>query len=481
MILIPIGQEDNVVRRTPWVSFGLIAANFAIFLLLSFSGPSEEQIHDRLQAFFKQLSQHPYLNPPPEIANRLGAGFTKALEEVRGEWAAHGGTEDPASTPAEQERLDDLGREAMEILRSRPVERLGYVPAEPRAATLVTSLFVHGGWLHILGNMLFLFLSGPFIEDKYGRPLFAGLYLVSGIAGNLAHAAHEAGSYIPLVGASGAIAGVMGAFLVRLGTARIRFLFIPIIVAPMLRFKPLLPAFVVIPLWIGEQVWYAGTAPDLGVAFWAHIGGFAFGFAAAFVLKLLRVEESVIHPAIEKEIGLTQNPSLEAALDARLKGDFLTARREVRRALAADPDNVDAWTESYETALQARDAAEVGRAGERLLALHSRHGETGLASEIAHDARWREMEELPARFRLALAAWFERNGDGRSALEQYQAVASLAPQDPAALRALVRSAEILRASGDLKRAREAYSRARAHPACNGPWPALIEKGLAALE
>jgi hypothetical protein len=273
----------------------------------------------------------------------------------------------------------------------------------------------------------------------------------------------------------------MGAFLVRLGAARIRFLIFPVVFLPMLRFKALLPAFVVIPLWMAEQVFYARTAPDAGTAWWAHIGGFGFGFGAALALKVMRVEEAVIHPGIEKEIGLTQNPSLEAAMDARLKGDLQTARREVRKVLASEPDNVDAWTESYETALLARDVAELGRAGERLLALHSRQAEAALASDVARDARRRDLGALPARFRMALAAWFERDGDGRSALEEYGAAVRDFPEDPAALRALVRTAEILRRAGDAKGARAAYAQARAHPACTDPWPALIEKGLAALE
>ena len=480
MLLIPIGQEDNVVRRMPWVSFGLIAANVALFLLTSLAGGHEREVHDRLESFFKHLAEHPYLTPSPGITERLGEGFTKALDHVRGEWEAQGGTVDPESTAADQERLDALGREAIDVLRSRPVERLGYVPAEPRLLTVATSLFVHGGWLHLLGNMLFLFLSGPFIEDRYGRGIFAGLYLLSGTAGLLAQAGHDPTSFAPVIGASGAIAGVMGAFLVRLGAARIRFLLIPILFLPMLRTQLLLPAFVVIPLWIGEQVWYAHADPDAGVAWWAHIGGFGFGFLAALALKLMRVEETVIHPAIENEIGLTQNPGLERAMDARLKGDLAAARRELRALLAAEPENVDAWTESYETALLAKDAAEVGRAGERLLSLHSRHGEAGLASEIAHDRRWSEAGEVPLRFRMALAAWFEKDGDPRSALEQYGIVARLCPQDPATLRALVRSAEILTRGGDPRGARDAYDQARAHPACSGPWPALIEKGLASL-
>jgi membrane associated rhomboid family serine protease len=480
MLISPIAQEDSSVRRTPWVSFALIGACIAVFIaLLPVSG--EERVRTRLGAFFEFLAQHPYLSPPPEIANRTGPRFAAALEELRGKWQAEGGQVDPEVAATEQLRLNELGEEALEAIRARPAERLGYVPAEPHAWTVLTHMFVHGDWLHLLGNMLFLFLSAPFVEDRYGRPLFAALYLLSGAAGLAGHAAHDPRSFAPLIGASGAIAGVMGAFLVRLGASRIRFVVIPIILIPVLRTHVVLPAFVVIPLWLLEQAWYAGTAPEAGVAWWAHIGGFAFGFAAALVVKLLRVEETVIDPGIEGQIGLTQNPALEAAMEARLKGDFESARREIRKVLAAEPDNVDAWTESYETALESRAAAEVGRAGERLLAIYSRKGEAELAAEIARDPRWREMDDLPPRFRMALAAWLEKDGDARSALGHYEAIARLFPQDPATLRALVRTAEILRKGGDARGARDAYTRARAHPACSDPWPGLIEKGLASLE
>ena len=91
---------------------------------------------------------------------------------------------------------------------------------------------MHAGWLHLIGNMLFLFLSGPFVEDLYGRPLFAALYLAPAVAGAGAFAAGASHSATTLVGASGAIAGVMAAFLVRLGGRRIEFLVVPIPIVP---------------------------------------------------------------------------------------------------------------------------------------------------------------------------------------------------------------------------------------------------------
>jgi membrane associated rhomboid family serine protease len=377
--------------------------------------------------------------------------------------------------------LDALAADAIEALHATPGFRFGFVPARPAAANVVTSMFMHAGWLHLLGNMLFLFLTGPFIEDRYGRPLFASLYLLSGAAAVGVHVAQNAGSPIPLVGASGAIAGIMGAFLVRLGAKRIRFLFLPIPILWMIRTQFALPAFVVLPLWLLEQVWYAQIAPAAGVAWWAHIGGFAFGLLAALGLKLFSVEENWLDPAIEKEIGITQNPGLERAMDARLRGDLAGARRELQAVLRAEPESVDAWREAYEAAVESRDAAETGRSGERLLGLLQRQKEGDLAGELAYDARWRELPGVPPRLWMAAAACLERLGDARAALDSYAAVVAQAPDDPAALRALVRRAEILKQGGDRKGARDALLHARAHPACTDPWPALIDKGLRGLE
>src|SRR4029077_7656196 len=114
------------------------------------------------------------------------------------------------------------------------------------------------------------------------------LYLFSGLAGTLAHALKYPTSDIPTIGASGAIAGVMGAFLIRLGTSRIRFLYMPFF--PFLwriRFTFFMPAFVVLPLWLGEKVFYAHNAGEQsGVGWWAHIRGFLFGAAVAGAVRL---------------------------------------------------------------------------------------------------------------------------------------------------------------------------------------------------
>ena len=146
---------------------------------------------------------------------------------------------------------------------------LALVPAE---LTLVTSMFLHGGWLHLGGNMLFLWIFGDNVEDAMGHVRFLVFYLICGVAAALAHVYFNPGSEIPTVGASGAISGVLGAYVVLHPRVQVLTLF--------LRFFITLPAFVVLGLWFGLQGLSAlmDTAGEAGgVAWWAHIGGFVVG------------------------------------------------------------------------------------------------------------------------------------------------------------------------------------------------------------
>lgn len=152
--------------------------------------------------------------------------------------------------------------------RSLPPE-LVVIPAE---LTLLTSMFLHGGWLHLGGNMLFLWIFGDNVEDAMGHGRFLVFYLLCGVAAALAHVAVDPGSQIPTVGASGAISGVLGGYLVLHPRAQVLTL--------LLRFFITLPAFVVLGLWFalqGVNAWFATGGEGGGVAWWAHIGGFVAG------------------------------------------------------------------------------------------------------------------------------------------------------------------------------------------------------------
>jgi membrane associated rhomboid family serine protease len=153
--------------------------------------------------------------------------------------------------------------------------------------TLFSSIFMHGGWLHIGGNMLFLFIFGDNIEKAYGHVKYVVFYLICGVLASLAHVLSQPDSIIPSLGASGAISGVMAAYLVLFPTNRIKVL----IALGFLLLRPVMvPAVVMIGVWallqfINGLGAIAVTEQSSGVAYWAHIGGFVAGLVITFLAR----------------------------------------------------------------------------------------------------------------------------------------------------------------------------------------------------
>lgn len=153
--------------------------------------------------------------------------------------------------------------------------------------TVFTSMFMHGGWLHLLGNMLYLWIFGDNVEDRFGHAKFTLFYLICGIAATIAQVAISADSNIPNLGASGAIAGVLGAYLILFPKGNVRVL--------MGRSVMPMPALMVIGLWIVLQFIngvgsITQSAETGGVAYMAHIGGFVAGLALTFLFGGRRIE-----------------------------------------------------------------------------------------------------------------------------------------------------------------------------------------------
>lgn len=160
--------------------------------------------------------------------------------------------------------------------------------------TILTAMFMHAGWAHIVGNMVFLWAFGPEIEDAMGPLWYLAFYLLSGLAASAAQIAAMSGSTVPNLGASGAIAGVMGAFLITYPRDRIRTL---LFLGWYTRIT-VMPAVLLIGLWfliqLFSQVWSVSDVQMGGVAYTAHVGGFIFGAATARVFERF-------HPVAESE------------------------------------------------------------------------------------------------------------------------------------------------------------------------------------
>lgn len=154
------------------------------------------------------------------------------------------------------------------------------------AATLVTSQFLHGGWLHLLGNMLYLWIFGNNIEDRLGRLGFLVFYLAGGVAAGLTQVAIDPSSEVPMIGASGAIAATLGAYLVLYPRARITSLVFLGFFYQLID----VPAIIVLAFWIVLQLIdgvasLGASGVSGGVAVFAHIGGFAFGVLVAILVR----------------------------------------------------------------------------------------------------------------------------------------------------------------------------------------------------
>ena len=261
-MVIPV-RDVNPVHRTPWVTYSLVVANVIIFLL----------------------------TPTSAVPVMGSAGLEQTCHQ--------------------QAFFDRFAAIPAELIHNRPLELVadgrigtdqrgvGCVLAEPSyhktpALSALTSLFLHGGWLHLLGNMLFLWIFGNNVEDRFGRLRFLLFYLACGVVATYGFALANADSTEVLIGASGAIAGVLGAYLVLYPRARVWSL------VPVLLFIPLrLPAWLVLGGWFLLQWAYtAGYAVSQAgsVAYLAHVLGFLAGVLVALVIRGVEGGRAAVAP-----------------------------------------------------------------------------------------------------------------------------------------------------------------------------------------
>ncbi|MFB8244454.1 rhomboid family intramembrane serine protease [Streptomyces sp. NPDC055952] len=250
-MVIPV-YDVNPARRTPWVTYALLAVNLVVFLRTpgmagSLTGESSLAQLCHLEAFLDH-----YAAVPQELIHHRMPSVVPT-----------GGT--------------GVGPQGAGCVIGPPS-----YDKSPELSVL-TAMFLHGGWLHLLGNMLFLWIFGNNVEDRMGHVRFLLFYLVCGYAAAYGFALLDTGSTAPLIGASGAIAGVLGAYLVLYPRARVWVL------VPFLVFLPLrLPAWIVLGLWFVLQAvysWGAGVSAAGTVAYAAHVVGFVVGMLIAWPLR----------------------------------------------------------------------------------------------------------------------------------------------------------------------------------------------------
>ncbi|WP_428268813.1 rhomboid family intramembrane serine protease [Haliangium sp.] len=302
-MFLPIGDEPNA-RAVPWVNYALMGANVAVFVVLSvpLMARAPDPADPLVQEYLRELAhRYPQLDPRALLA---------AVRELS----------------------------AYDVF----LHRWGYRAAEPSLLTLFTAMFLHGGWLHVTGNMLFLWIYGDNVEHRMGHAGYLVAYLACGVVATLAYAAFLPASSagVPLVGASGAISGVLGFYFLWFPKNRVRVLVLlfPIYVDVWkVSARLVLGAYVVIdnvlPLLLTQG---AG-----GVAHGAHLGGFAAGLGTAFGLDRWRRwrARGGEHPeagAHELPTGPDQVAALVGTHPAAALAGYRALTPAQRRALAAE-------------------------------------------------------------------------------------------------------------------------------------------------
>jgi membrane associated rhomboid family serine protease len=306
-MIIPIGHESDTVRRLPWITFIIMASCIIVHIFISGQlNKKLEEVENTGRELVRYYFDHPYLELDTETKKLLFGNQYSQIERNLDFYREMEPDEYRPYQEDEQAKLDELSQELMTAMNDTPYRKYGFIPAERSFLALLTYMFIHGGLLHLLGNLFLLYLTGPFIEDVWGRPIYAAFFVLMGIASGFMFALHYPHFNGPLIGASGAIAGIMGAFLVRYWRTKITFFYFFFFFLIRGTFKA--PAWLMLPLWVALEFFNAQIMDSLntegggGVAHWVHVWGFAFGVLVALGMKHFSVEEKHIHPKIEAQI-----------------------------------------------------------------------------------------------------------------------------------------------------------------------------------
>jgi len=470
-------------RRWPIITFVLIGLNILIFLMTH--GAIEEQAPQRAEVRVHLIilaALHPELK-----TSGPATVFISGLKDSLGErWESIASpsrqVEDPwdaeirrVQDPIElQGDMDELCQEFETVEQGSILNKYAYVPAHPRAISYVTANFLHGGWIHLIGNMWFLWLAGFILEDTWGRVIYPLFYLVAGAAALQFYGWCAHGSYLPLIGASGAVAALMGAFLVRFPKMKIEMLLFLIVFR--IRFKA--PAYWLLPLWLAMEFFYGSalgtTSP---VAHWAHVGGFLFGMAGAFALQQSGMEQKA-NDAIESKLSWSGAPEVVQASEAMERGKLDEAASILQKHVAANPNSADALNLLLQAHWRRSDMAAYRDATVQLCQVYLKNQD--------QDNAWRAFEEyqnaggdkMPAATWLEIIRSLETQQHFDRAVSEYERLAEAYPTEKQSLLAQLAAGRLcLKRLNRPEAALKFYKAAAASKVPHLDWEANIQAGI----
>jgi membrane associated rhomboid family serine protease len=434
-MIIPLSHDSGEVHRQPWVTYGIILCCAVVFLATQVLNREVSGNAERLVgAAYEYWKAHPYLEAAPHLTEITGDPGSAVREQFYAIWDETGEPPVPAdSLEMEQQKFEELMEQAFAALEEHPWYRFGLIPSAPTATGLFAHMFLHAGWLHLIPNLLFLFLTGSFIEDRWGRGLYALFYVAAGVAGAVLFASRYPGFEGPLIGASGAIAGAMGAFLVCFARTKIKFFYwLGIFFGTFSA-----PAWLMLPLWFANELFTASLMDAIkpgsggaGVAYWAHVGGFGFGVAAALIIRYAGIEGR-LSKQLGREWSYDRDSVHADAMTAQEEGRPEEALELLRFALESDSEDPDLALAFFET------AAGLGRVDEGIAVLAPVIWQEVTAGEReAAVSHWRALCDTGARvwaeplLLLRLAGWLRDAKQTDAASSALRCVLDGCPGDP---------------------------------------------------
>jgi membrane associated rhomboid family serine protease len=482
-MLIPIKHENMTARRWPVVTLSLIAINTIVFLFTMTALDNETPQLGQVKSHILILAAlHPELKFAPE-SQRLVDGFKQSHPD---EWkqvqnpyrdvinaydAKIKLEDDPAKL---QDQADSLNTEYVQLSSVAISEQYAFVPAHRNPISYLTANFLHGGWLHLIGNMWFLWLAGFVLEDVWGRWLYSVFYLVAGVAALQFYAWTNPGSITPTLGASGAVAALMGAFLVRFPKMKIEMAWL--FMFRLRRFKA--AAYWLLPLWLFVEIFYGSlSGTSGGVAHWAHVGGFIFGALAALAIQHSGLEHKA-NQAIEEKVAWTADPEIEQATSMMEHGQLTDAIALLNEYVTAKPNSLDAWSMLRQIYTRQADTKSYLEATVHTCALRLKAREVEAAFQDYAEFLDSGGGKMPAATWLELGKGAEELQEFDRALAEYQQLMQAYPTERQALTAQLNAARLCLKR--LKRPQDAlalYEAAAKSPIPHLDWDGIIQAGI----
>ncbi|WP_152205565.1 rhomboid family intramembrane serine protease [Marinobacter changyiensis] len=357
MLIVPVENTINW-KRPPWVTLGLMLACLLVFIFYQGSDPRlmttalERYLASDLIELEAPVYEH-YLQREINLEGESGRleelqSFRQATAEDNRLWMAVSLLSDRQfySYMQANQSLIWASREQQlwqsqrppiqeELIEQLSANRVGLIPDELSLSSLITYQFLHGGWGHLLGNLVFLFLLGFTVEKAMGPGRYLLAYLLCGALSGLVYTAFSIGSKMPLVGASGSISGLMGMYVAIYGLRKIRFFYFFGVYFNYFR----APALALLPVWLGKELydyWFAGAT---GIAYMAHAGGLLAGAGLVLILgkSWFQVKETFFEPE-QDEQDERFTTSYAQAMGSLGRMEFELAERQFEALRQSYPD-----------------------------------------------------------------------------------------------------------------------------------------------